>query len=499
MSGRRAVVVGVDVGTTSTKAGVYDAEAREHHVVRLGYPLHAPEPGRAEQDADDVAEAALAALAEAVRVARDDDRDVAAVVLSTPMHGLVGLDGDARPVTPLLTWGDGRAGGQARHLREHHRDVYDRTGTPLHPMSPLAKLRWYAEASADVVDEVATWSTHKEHLLHRLTGRLLVDEASASATGLLALDGRTWDAGALDLAHVDADRLADVVTCDHVVDGLRPEVAHRLRLPTSTPVVVGATDGVLAQLGVGARADDHVGVVNVGTSGALRVTSARPDTDPLMRTFCYAGPDGSHVVGGAISNGGLWLRWLREQVLDERLGFDELTARAAAVPPGADGVVILPWLAGERAPRWLPGLTGQVHGLRHEHGLGHLVRAGMEGVCHQLALVRDAMADDGLTVGRVTATGGFTGSPVWVQTLADVLGVPVEVPRVDEAVALGAALLGLRAVGLRDDVDPHLHVDAVVHPDPTTTAAVAAAHARYADLVAAAADAAETGGGGGAP
>lgn len=478
-------VVGVDVGTTAVKVGLYGPDGREHTVASRDYPLHMPRPGWVEQDPDQIVDATLDALAEIAAHAHDAGVVVAGVATSTVMHSLLGVDGHGAARTPMLTYADTRSWRQAEQLRADHPEVYRRTGTPLHPMAPLAKLRWIHEEQPELADGVRRWVTCKEHLLAALTGETVIDHASASATGLFGLEAAAWDDEALRLAHVDADQLATPVPTDHVLDGLTTAAAERTGLPADTPIVTGATDGVLANLGVGALRRG-LGAVTVGTSGAVRVTVDAPVTDPRMRLFCYALTTDRWVVGGAISNGGLWLRWLREEVLGTDLDADDLTELAADVPAGSDGVTVLPYLTGERAPQWSPVPSGVVFGLRFEHGRGHLVRAGLEGVAHQLRLVTDAVADCGHPLERLRATGGFTNSPLWLQMVADILEIPLELPRVSESAAFGAGLLGMTALGLLgglDDVDDLIVVTDQLDPSPDDRASHRAAHDRYAQLV----------------
>ncbi|HEX6254276.1 MAG TPA: gluconokinase [Euzebyales bacterium] len=475
-------VIGLDVGTTAVKAGLYDADGHELGVARQRHPLRSS-GGEAEQDPGAVVDATIEALTQAVATARQKNLDVAGISVSTAMHGVIGLDRDRRPVTPLVTWGDTRAHAQAAALRAGHLDVYRRTGTPLHPMAPLAKLRWYHEERAALAADVRTWVTAKELVLDALTGVLVIDRSSASATGLYALKDEAWDAEALSLAHTDADHLAPVVPTDHLLDALTADVAERTGLPRGTPVVAGATDGVLANLGV-AAVGNGVGAVTIGTSGAVRTVVGTPHTDPRMRTYCYALADHRWVVGGAISNGGLWLRWLRDAGLVGDLDDAALSELASEVPPASHGVTVLPYLTGERAPQWSSTPSGVVFGLRLGHGRGHLVRAGMEGVAHQLRLVADALADGGYPLRRLRATGGFTRSPVWLRIVAGVLDVPIEVPAVTEATAFGAAILGMAALGLVDDLDVATDMVTVASThQPDDRDAYAAAHRRYAELV----------------
>jgi gluconokinase len=388
-------------------------------------------------------------------------------------------------LTPSVTFADSRAWPQAIRLR-HDLGVslYRATGTPIHPMAPLAKLAWFAEQQPDVARRVRWWVSIKEYLLRRLCGSTVVDHAVASATGLFDLRAGDWHAGALEAAGIDRDQLGRPVPTTTVVDRLRPDVVDRLGVAADTPVVVGASDGVLANLGVGAISPG-VAALSIGTSGAIRVTDRQPRTDAQMRTFCYALTEQHWVLGGAISNGGLVLRWLGDELLGTD-DYDKLTADAAAVPAGSDGVLMLPYLTAERAPRWSPLRGGVLFGLRLEHHRGHAIRAGLEGVALQLRLVADALREAGAGATRLRVTGGFVESDLWLQIVADVLASDLEIPRVEEAVAYGAALLALQALGRIDDLEAaadRVEIARTVTPDPEATARYDDVAVRYAELI----------------
>ncbi len=468
------LVVGVDVGTTSAKATAYDAAGRSWAASARAYPLATPAPGRAEQDADEVCDAACAALAAVTDdVARAGGR-VAGVALSAAMHSLLAVDSAGRALTPVLTYADTRAAAQATTLRAAPAaaGLQQRTGTPIAAMSPLCKLRWFAAQEPDVCARAARWISLKEHLVTRLTGATVVDQSMASATGLFDVHRRDWDAEALDLADVTVERLSTPVPVTTVLP------ARDL----GVPVVVGAGDGCLASVGVGALTPD-VAALSIGTSGALRIVTDRPDTDATGRLFCYVLDDRRWVVGGSISNGGLVLRWLRDGWLADEgqaLGYEELNALAAAAPPGADGLLCLPYLTGERAPQWDAGIRGMLLGVDLRHGRAHLVRAALEGVALQLRWVATAIADAGAAPSAVRATGGFTRSPLWLQIVADVLDRPLSVPTGTGGSTLGAALLGHVALGLLDDVtDVAIPPGAVVRPRSEAVAVYDGVFARF--------------------
>lgn len=487
------VVVGVDGGTTSTKAVTAGADGRVRDVAGAAYPLLVPEPGRAELDPARLQAAALQALVEVTALARERGDHVVGVVLCAAMHGLVPMTADGAPTGPLLTWADGRAGAQAAALRDDGRGpgLHARTGTPVHPMSPLTKLAWFGEHHPQLLQTTPRWGGVKELLVAALCDAgHVVDLSCASATGLLDLQTRSWDDEALEVAGVRSDQLAVVLPTVQLLP-LRADVARATGLPSATPVVLGAADGVLATLGTGALLPG-VGAVSIGTSAALRAVADRPTVDPSGRLFCYALTDDRWVLGGAVNNGGSVVRWASlalaaaDGPTPRGEDADALDARlleeAARVPAGSEGLLCLPYLLGERAPWWRPGLSGAYLGLRRDHRRPHLVRAAVEGVCQQLALVREALDDVGCALQQVHATGGAVASSLWTGVLAAALDRPVRIAASPEGTGLGACLLGLHALGRLPDLDTAtrlVQVGTTISPD----AGAAATYARTRPLV----------------
>jgi gluconokinase len=476
MSANETVVLGVDIGTTSAKAVAFDAAGRAVGSGEVAYPLLEPEPGQAVQDPDVVLDGTVAAIRAAVAAARANDARIAALSLSCAMHSLVALDGDGRPLTPVLTWADMRSAEQAQRLRAEHPQLHDRTGAPLHPQTPLTKLVWFAEREPATFAAARRWAGLKELAIARLTDGWAVDHSIASGTGLLNLERLDWDAQALALAGVDRDQLAPLVPADERLS-LSAAAAEQLGLDAGLPVIAGGGDGPLANLGVGA-VRPGVAAVSIGTSAALRLMVRAPAIDPQRRAFCYALAPERWVVGGAINNGGVVLRWAGEALAPD-LGEHaeaQLLALAAEMPAGSAGLIMLPYLLSERAPHWDALARGAYVGLTRHHRRGHLVRAALEGVCQQLALVLAALRDAGNEVHEIRATGGFAQSPLWRQMLADVLAMPVGYPAGHEGSAFGAALLGMQALGIVDSIDlagELVGIDDVVEPDPDAAAVYA--------------------------
>ena len=463
MTDEIAVVIGVDIGTTSTKAVVFDTAGRvvAHHAVE--YPLLTPTPTAAEQDPDEIYRAVLTVIREATRKANAAPGDVICVSFSAAMHSLIAVDANHRPLTRSITWADSRAMEWAERIKNDWDGlaIYQRTGTPIHPMSPLAKLVWLRREQPDVFARAARFIGIKEYVFFRLFKRYVVDYSIASATGLFNLAQLDWDAGALVVVGVTPERLPEPVPTTFHLTGLEPELARELGLSPTTPFVVGANDGVLSNLGVNAIGPGEV-AVTIGTSGAMRTVVDRPVTDPSGRTFCYALTERHWVIGGPVNNGGIVFRWVRDELTAsavetaKRLGIDPyevLTRIAERVKPGAEGLLFHPYLAGERAPLWNANLRGSFFGLAMHHRKEHLIRAVLEGVIFNLYSILPAVEALIGPTQTMKATGGFARSGLWRQMMADIFNREVVVPESFESSCLGAAVLGLYALGRVDSLN----------------------------------------------
>ena len=471
----RSCVAGIDIGTSSVKVLVVDPEGRVVSAVARDYPLLRDDPVRAELDPDVVVQRTMQALRRAVKEARASGCRVEAISLSSAMHSLIAIDPMDRPMTPAITWADNRAADQAERFRgsADGLEVYRRTGTPIHAMSPLAKLLWFRDEEPRYLDVTWKWVSIKDFVLKVLTDELVTDRSMASATGLFSLETKEWDEGVLDLVGLKPDHFPELVPTTHVVQGLDPEIASSLRLSRRCPVVVGASDGALANVGAGALRHGSV-VCSIGTSGAVRATSERPCLDEAGRLFCYVMDAERWIVGGPINNGGSALAWARRALypdLGEDVAFEALDRAAEGVAPGAGGLIFLPYLLGERAPQWDSEARGVFFGLTDRHNRDDLLRALLEGVAMQLKSVLNLVEEvTGAKVEDVRATGGFARTESWRRILTEVLGRRVRFPSIHEGSAWGAAVLGMLAleqISSLDWVEEHLTFEDDCEPDPS--------------------------------
>lgn len=489
------IILALDVGTTGVKAVAFDLASPWRHVAIREYPLIEPQPGWEVQDPETMMSATAAAATECTTVV--GGAEVVAVTLSSAMHGLLALDAAMRPLTPLITWADARAIQQARFLRTSGQagELHRATGAPVHPMTPLTKLMWFSQNEPEIWARARWWVGLKDYLLYQLTGTVVTELSSASGTGLLDMATGTWSPAAMTLAGVSVEQLPPIVATT-AIRTLSPDAAQRLALPAGLPVVAGAADGPLGNLGTGAITPGVAGL-SLGTSGAIRMAVPKPQVDEGGALFCYALTDSVWVVGGAVSNGGVVIRWAGDSLAPDvsapagGLADEALLSLAATVPPGSDGLVMLPYLLAERAPLWDPDLPGAYLGLHREHTRAHLIRAAVEGVCRQLAVITDSL-DRIAPVRSVRVTGGTFRSPLWREVMAASLNRPLQLLGAAEGSALGAAALGLFALGratqLTDAVDQLTPTDQLaatrIDPDPAMAATYAELRGSIPRLVA---------------
>ncbi|MEI6946352.1 gluconokinase [Paraflavisolibacter sp. H34] len=458
--------LGIDIGTTATKAVAFSAKGAVLASHRISYGMQHPQQGWSEQDPEEITAAVVNCINK--MAAQLSPNSPLLVSFSAAMHSLLAVDANGNALTPVIIWADNRARRIAEMLRftEDGSAFYQATGVPVHAMSPFCKLIWLREH-----DPVTFHTAHKligikEYVFFRLFGAFLVDTSVASATGLLNSKSLQWDDRVLDFLELPADKLSEVVSPKQVLPykGNNP----RLFLPAGTPVVIGGSDGALASLGAGAL-QKHNLTVTIGTSGAARMVVDGPETDPAMRTFCYHLKDRSYIAGGATNNGAVVLQWLKEKLLQTPDTYEELYQGAGDIAPGSDGLLCLPYLLGERAPLYNASAKGLFFGLGIHHTRAHLVRASVEGVIYCLYSIGKILLER-KEVSGVNANGGFARHPMWVQILADVFGKEVVVSGSVESAALGAVMIGSEALGL--PFKPNTKVASRFSPD-------AALHGRY--------------------
>lgn len=460
-------VLSLDVGTSSVRALVFDRSGRRVPGLQATIP-HAPRlfpDGGAEFDAEAVVQRVVTVLRQAVSHPALAGIDLAAVGISMFWHSLVGVDGHARPVTPLYIWSDLRSTRQARELqgRLDAQLIFNRTGCVIHPMYMPAKLLWLRQTRPERYHAGQRWLSLAEYFTLRLFGQPYSSISMASGTGLFDLRRQTWDAELLSALDIAPEQLGTLVDRDEVLPALQPEFRRLLAPLEACRWFPPVGDGACSNVGSGCVTETSM-ALTVGTSGALRVLTARV-LDPLPAgLWAYRLDRRRLIYGGAVNNAGNLFAWLREQL--RGADGDDLEAQLAALAPDAHGLTVLPFLTGERNPFWSLATPAAIVGLRSHTRPAEVVRAGLEAVAYRLALIYQRLRNI-WSPQRLLAGGGALDSPAWMQILADVLDTPIATLGESEAASRGAALLALEALGTLEDIaDLPVPTGRVYHPDP---------------------------------
>ncbi|WP_159450951.1 xylulokinase [Micromonospora cremea] len=433
------VIVALDCSTTACKAVVFDLEGRTVCESRRYVTTTSPQPGWYEQDPHEWWEAATDALTSVVDLLLPEQQPVA-LGITHQRETFVCVDRNWQPIRPAILWLDNRAEDQVARLGAP--DVHALTGKPPSTVPSLYKLAWLAEHEPDTIRRTHQVLDVHAYVARCLTGEAVTSWASADSTALVDLSTRTWSPYLLGLCGLTPDQVPRLAAPGDTIAGLLPDVARRTGLPPGLPVVAGAGDGQCAGIGVGAL-ESGTAYLNLGTSFSLGAFVAGHSTYPGLRTVATAAPDAS-AVETLLTSGGMTMTWLRQKLLDA--DDPDLQAAAAQVPPGANGLLFLPYLGGRETPRHLPDVRAAFFGLGVEHGRPELLRAVIEGLAYdQRDSLNHLEQQVGADVKRITITGGLAQSTLIAQIFANVLGVPVSAAPEREGTALGAAIIA--AVG----------------------------------------------------
>jgi xylulokinase len=462
-------VLGIDVGTTGSRALLVDESGQVRALASVDHaPFASARTGWAEQDPADWWRASAEAIRAVLSQAADDGRHIAAVGLSGQMHGAVLLDENGAVLRPAIIWCDQRTEAECQWLTDTigQTRLIELTSNPALTNFTLTKLLWVRKHEPDMWQRVRHVLLPKDYVRYRLSGEYAIDVADASGTLLLDVARRRWSEELVAATGLEARMLPALFESPEVCARVSADGAAATGLVEGTPIVAGAGDQAAGAVGMGITRPGAVSAT-IGTSGVVFAATDRPATDPhgRLHTFCHAVPGMWHVMG-VTQAAGLSLRWVRDRFADG-VSYDTLTAEAAAVEPGADGVLWAPYLMGERTPHCDPTVRAALIGLAASHGRGHVVRAVMEGVAFSLRDTLSIFADMQVPVRTIRVGGGGARSALWRQIQADVYAQPVETVTSDEGAAYGAAMLAGVGAGLWETVDAAC--DALVAVADTTT------------------------------
>ncbi|MDD3242191.1 MAG: xylulokinase [Eubacteriales bacterium] len=470
-----------DLGTSGDKATLFSADGRMIASQTEHYPTAYSNGSWAEQNPEDWWRAVIATTRKMLE--HVDPAQIAAVSFSGQMMGCVCVDAQGEAVRPAVIWADMRAVAQQETIarRISARDFYHLTGHRLSPSYGGQKLMWIRENEPEAYRKTAKMLNAKDYVIHKLTGAFATEYTDASSTCLLELDRLQWSDTLLEVMGIERQKLPELRGSAETAGGVTPQAAALTGLLAGTPVVCGGGDGVCAAIGTGC-VEEGVAHSSMGTSSWISITSRKAIYDDEQRTFNWAHIVPGYVLPtGTMQCGGGAYGWYVENFCRHEAQqaqarglsvYDVLEELLAKSPVGSRGLLFLPYLLGERSPRWNADARGAFVGITMEHGTGDFLRAVQEGVAMNLKVVLDIFRNSGQQIQEMTVVGGGVNSASWQRILADVYDVKILLPTwVDEAASMGAAVTAGVGVGLFDDFSAcrrFLEVRRTVEPRPET-------------------------------
>ncbi len=458
-------ILSIDVGSSSVRAELYDGsgDGIEGTEVKLDYEFEYIPDGGAEKDADELLDLVVRAVDSTLSEA--GGAEISGVAMSTFWHSVLGLDRDGRPTTPILTWADRRAAESVPDLLERleERAYHRRTGCVPHSSYWPAKLLWSSHAMPEAFEKTEIWVSPADYFYTRFFGEpYQVGTSLASGTGLFDQNRRRWDRETLEALSAEEAQLSAI--SDEPRKGLTGEWAKRWPALRETPWLPAVGDGACSNVGSGCTGSGRLAIM-VGTSGAMRVLWKAESVEIPDGPWCYRADAERFVMGGALSDGGNLIEWLRNTL---RLPDPEETERLLSdMEPDSHGLTFLPLLAGERGPGWADRANGTVSGLSMSSKPAEILRAAMEAVAFRFAIIAEMLETASPGEKEVVASGGgLLHSPTWTRIMADTLGRPVTLSGVKEASSRGAALIALEALGGPEIEAARAPLGETFEPDP---------------------------------
>ncbi|MBC8160202.1 MAG: xylulokinase [Roseiflexaceae bacterium] len=507
-------LLGLDIGTSGAKALLCDQDGAVRATALVEYPLLSPQPLWSEQHPADWWAGARAALRQVLAQSGIDGSQVAGLGLTGQMHGAVFLDAAGQVIRPALLWNDQRTAAECAEITSTvgAARLIELAGNPALTGFQAPKILWLRNHEPQHYARIVQVLLPKDYIRLLLTGASATDASDAAGTLLLDLRSRDYSDELLQRLDIPRAWLPRVFEGPQITGGLLPELAAELGLPVGLPVIAGGGDNAAAAVGTGVV---RAGLVSssIGTSGVIFAHANTIALDPLGRlhTFCHAVPGQYHLMAVTLAAGGAFRWWrdaigtrnLRLETWSESEGvdaaspkpqassptYDDLTSLAATVPPGAEGLLFLPYLTGERTPHLDPLARGAFVGLTARHTLAHMSRAVMEGVVYALRDGLEIMRSLNVPISQIRVTGGGARSSLWRQMQADIYGVEVATLAAEEGPAYGAALLAGVGAGVfatvGEAVERCVRVAGVTQPSPADSARYNAVYTIYRDTYAA--------------
>lgn len=476
-------LLGIDIGTTATKVSVAALDGRVLAEGSRPCTITSLRPGWAEADPHEWWANLVALVPDVLARAGVARGDVAAVGVSGMVPTLICLDAVGMPLRASIQQNDGRATDEIRaaeaRLVDH--DVLARTGSAITAQSIGPKVRWLATHEPDVLARTRTLCGSYEWVIGRMTGERVAERNWALESGMWDLREQRWDPRLLDEYGIDAAWLAAPRASHEIVGGMRSDVAEELGLTAGTPVSAGAADHIASTFSAGLTGEGDL-LVKLGGAGDIMLSMREPRVDARLFLDHHILPE-HWILNGCMAASGAVLRWFQRE-LAGGAPFAQLDDEAAALPPGSDGLVMLPYFLGEKSPLQDPDARGVLAGLHLGHTRAHLYRASLEAIAFGFAHHLEVFSELGLVVRRSRVTNGGSRSRLWRTIVADVLGIELASLVSHPGSGLGSAFSAGVGVGVLawDDIESWTVVDEVIEPDPSRAAVYAERYAQYRSL-----------------
>lgn len=457
-------VIGCDVGSQSAKAILLSEQGEIVAEASSDYSIEYPQPTWAQQDAHDWEIGVQEAIATVVQKSGISKEDILAIGLDAQVDGYVAIDSKGQPLHPAIIWMDRRAVSQTEKIKQLYseKEIYDLSGLNLDPYHVAPKIRWLADEHPQAFEKTRYFLMPGSYIAYYLSGEVGIDYSNASSMLLMDIRHRVWSARLCEIFEISPDSLPPIYPANHVIGTIRRKLAEEMGLSPQTKIVLGCGDEHAACLGAGVIRPKMVCDIT-GTAEPVCAVAETPlfDESGLVETHCHAHPNYWLLENPGFVSGGNY-RWFRDYFgqaeieLARKKGveaYELLDRLAEEVPPGSEGLILLPCLMGSVTPTWNAAMRGVFLGFSLTHTRVHFARAILEGSAYGLRDIVDRMKAIGLAVEEIRAVGGGARSPLWRQIKADVTGLPVSLTQTVETTALGAAILALNGAGLTRTLD----------------------------------------------
>jgi len=446
-------IITIELGTNAVRIFAFDLNGHIIGSMKGSYPTFHTEPDYSEQDPEQVFITMLYVLKNLLTEKIHPQKyHVISICFSASMHSVLAIDNHGVPLGNAITWSDNRGKIEAQELKKSAlgKKLYDITGTPIHPMSPLVKITWMKNHDRERFNNTYKFLSIKSYIIQQLTGEYYIDYSLASATGLLNIRSIQWEPEALGYAGISPDKLPQLAPVFHSPGKLRKEFQKSLGLSSSTKLILGSSDGCMATLGAGVWSEGKA-TITIEDSGAVRVVGKEVIRDEKQRFFNYLLTENCYVSGGPTNNGGVVFEWFAKQFGDFRIPYeieytmDNLIREATKVVAGSDGLLFLPYLLGERAPIWNANARGSYFGLNIKHERQHFIRATIEGILYEIYSIGKTL-EEHRSIKFLSVNGSFASIPFCTQMIADIFNKPVTSKNLDSA-SLGSFLMSATDMG----------------------------------------------------